>query len=74
VNDQTISEIIEYIDADNDPAGFKVGRCGITRIEETSKPGFHCDIPYIRVWAGDYLRAEFCQHNIVGVYFAPVSA
>ena len=25
---------------------------------------------YVRVWKGDFCEAEFCQHNIVGVYFS----
>lgn len=40
-----------------------------TRIEACTKSGMHADIPYVRVWAGDICLAEFCQHNIVGVYF-----
>ncbi|WP_417615382.1 hypothetical protein [Parasphingorhabdus sp.] len=60
------------IDIDSIPevqGGYMIGRNDVTRIEACSKPGLHCDIPYIRVWAGDECRAEFCQHNIVGVYF-----
>jgi hypothetical protein len=29
----------------------------------------YSNIPYIRVWKGDVCEGEFCQHNIVGVYF-----
>lgn len=43
----------------------------LTRIEACTKPGQYCDIPYVRVWKGDVCEAEFCQHNIVGVYFGP---
>lgn len=50
--------------------GFGVGFQGVTRIEEFSKSGMHSDIPYIRVWKGEHLLAEFCQHNVVGVYFS----
>ena len=49
---------------------FVVGTNGITRIEACEKSGMHANIPYIRVWAGDTCMAEFCQHNIVGVYFS----
>lgn len=49
---------------------YLVGRNGVTRIEATTKPGMYCDIPYVTVWKGDVCEAEFCQHNIVGVYFA----
>lgn len=48
---------------------FIVGREGVTRIEAFTKSGMHADIPYVRVWCGDHPKAEFCQHNIVGVYF-----
>lgn len=50
---------------------YWVGNRGVTRIEAFTKPGMHSDIPYVRVWKGDKPEAEFCQHNIVGVYFAP---
>lgn len=63
---------IYAVDIDSIPevqAGYMLGRDGVTRIEACAKPGLHCDIPYIRVWAGDECRAEFCQHGIVGVYF-----
>lgn len=46
-----------------------VGRNGVTRIEAFTKSGMHSNIPYVRVWCGDQPVAEFCQHNIVGVYF-----
>lgn len=39
-------------------------------ISAITKPGLHCDIPYIEVRNYQYeLIAEFCQHNIVGVYY-----
>lgn len=50
---------------------FWVGYAGVTRIEAFTKSGMYSDIPYVRVWKGDKPEAEFCQHNIVGVYFAP---
>ena len=43
---------------------------GVTRIEACQKSGLHANLPYVRVWSGDVCEAEFCQHNIVGVYFA----
>ena len=49
--------------------GYTVGYEGVTRIEATTKSGLHADIPYIRIWKGDLASAEFCQHNIVAVYF-----
>ncbi len=59
---------------DGDGNVYFVGDGGVTRIEACAKPGLHCDIPYIRVWADDRCLAEFCQHNIVGVYFASASS
>lgn len=50
--------------------GYTVGRCGVTLIEAFTKSGLHTDIAYVRVWKGESPCAEFCQHNIVGVYFA----
>lgn len=69
--EQPIREIDVYTDADSDVLCFSVGRRDVTRIEACTKSGMHADIPYIRVWKGDVCEAEFCQHNIIGVYFAP---
>jgi len=71
---QPIREIDTFIDADREAAGFKVGLNGVTWIEPCTKSGLHADIPYVRVWAGDICLAEFCQHNIVGVYFGTEQA
>lgn len=49
---------------------YDVGRWDVSRIEATTKSGMYSNIPYIRVWRGDFVVAEFCQHNILGVYFA----
>lgn len=67
-----IQQPIRAIDIDAIPGvegSYVVGRNGVTRIEACTKGGLHCDIPYVRVWKGDVCEAEFCQHNIVGVYF-----
>lgn len=68
-----ITQPIRAIDIDAIPgveAGYAVGRNGVTRIEACTKSGLHANIPYVRVWKGEVCEAEFCQHNIVGVYFA----
>lgn len=49
---------------------YMLGKDGVTRIEAATKSGMHANIPYIRIWKGNFCVAEFCQHNIVGVYFA----
>lgn len=53
---------------------YQVGAQGVTRIEACTKSGMYANIPYVRVWAGETAIAEFCQHNICGVYFEPASA
>ena len=68
-----IEQTIRAIDVPPVPeAGFsyRVGTSGVTRIEACTKSGMHADVPYVRVWKGDICEAEFCQHNIAGVYFA----
>lgn len=50
--------------------GWAVGYSGVTKIETVLRAGMHSNIPYIRVWKGDSLHAEYCQHNIVGVEYA----
>lgn len=68
--DQPIHEIDVYI-GDECREYRAVGINGVTRIEACEKPGPYCAIPYLRVWKGDVCEAEFCQHNIIGVYYAP---
>lgn len=55
---------------------YTVGFGGVCEIEPFVKPGMHANIPYIRIWgrkddSDPYVHAEFCQHNIIGVYFKP---
>jgi hypothetical protein len=73
MTEHPVKQAITAIDIDTIPevqGSYLVGRNGVTRIEACTKSGLHADIPYVRVWAGDVCLAEFCQHNIVGVYFA----
>lgn len=66
-----VNQPIDMISIGPDEAGvMRVGESGITRIEPCTKSGMHADIPYVRVWKGDVAVAEFCQHNLTGVYFA----
>lgn len=67
-----VEQPIRAIDIDSIPevqGSYAVGRNGVTRIEACQKSGAYSFIPYVRVWKGDVCEAEFCQHNIVGVYF-----
>lgn len=64
-----VQQKIAHIAID-DEGSHTVGRNGVTRIETCTKSGLHADIPYIRVWNDDVCIAEFCQHNILGVYFS----
>ena len=66
--EQPIREIDVFL-SDEAWTGYRIGLNGVTRIEACTKSGLHADIPYVRVWKGDVCEAEFCQHNIVGVYF-----
>lgn len=68
-----IQQPIRSIEIDSIPGVqglYVVGRFGVTSIEACIKPGMYSNIPYVRVWKGDVCEAEFCQHQIVGVYFA----
>ncbi|PXW75940.1 hypothetical protein C7451_106104 [Blastomonas natatoria] len=65
---QPICEVDVYL-SEEGSTFYRVGRNGVTRIEACAKPGVYCDIPYVRVWKGEVCEAEFCQHNIAGVYF-----
>ena len=46
-----------------------IGQSGVTKIEPITKSGMYADIPYLRVWKGDVILSEWCQHNIIGVVF-----
>jgi hypothetical protein len=70
--EQPIREIDVYL-SEEGSIGYRVGVLGVTRIEACTKSGLHAHIPYVRVWKGDVCEAEFCQHNIVGVYFTPAA-
>lgn len=72
MSERTAEKPIIGIDVSRSPKihAYRVGLKGITKIEAFTKPGQHADIPYIGVWKGDQYKAEFCQHNICGVYYA----
>jgi hypothetical protein len=77
MSEHPVNQIIEWIEIDAIPdvqSSYGVGRNGVTRIEACTKSGMHADIPYVRVWRDETCVAEFCQHNIVGVYFAKATA
>jgi len=46
-----------------------VGRDDVTRIEAVSRPGLHCDIPYVAVWSDTRLVADYCRHHVLGVVY-----
>lgn len=76
-NEHPVQQKIECIEIDAIPdsqAYYRVGVRDVTRIEACTKSGLHADIPYVRIWNGDVCIAEFCQHNIVGVYFSKEAA
>jgi len=63
---------IRCVQVDNvEGSGFAymVGSQNVTKIEAYEESGPYCMIPYIRVWKGEKLEAEFCKHQIVGVYY-----
>lgn len=68
MEEHPIQQSIRAIDIDVQ-TNYIVGRNAVTRIEACQKSGMHANIPYVRVWAGDDCLAEFCQHNIIGIYF-----
>jgi hypothetical protein len=67
---QPIQALELYLDNGTDVISVAAGFNGITRIEACTKSGMHSEIPYVRVWADDVCISEYCQHHIIGVYFA----
>jgi hypothetical protein len=45
------------------------GIMGVTKIEQCEKSGMYSNIPYLRVFVGENIIAELCQHNIESVTF-----
>lgn len=77
MKEHPVKQKIRAIDIDTIPdvqSSYMVGRSGVTSIEATVKSGMYSDIPYVRVWSGEKVEAEFCQHNIVGVYYSDEAA
>lgn len=48
---------------------YRVGKDGVTAIVPILKNGEYCELPYVQVWKGEKLYAEFGQHKCEGVYF-----
>ncbi|WP_300573442.1 hypothetical protein [Phenylobacterium sp.] len=73
MSEHPVVQPIRAVDTHADGHGYAVGVDGVTRIEACTKSGLHADIAYVRVWRGEVCEAEFCQHNIIGVYFGDPS-
>lgn len=69
MSEHPIDQTIRSIELPDGGGGFTVGS-NCTSIEACTKSGMHADIPYVRVWQDEVALAEFCQHQIVGVWFA----
>lgn len=68
--EQEIDFIVIWQKPDNTESEvYQVGTDQVTRIEACTKSGLHANIPYVRVWRDDVCLGEWCQHNIIGVYF-----
>ena len=67
--DGAVIKSVAVIGTESKDEWYCVGSVGVTRIEAFTKSGMHAAIPYVRVWKGDRPYAEFCQHNILGIYF-----
>lgn len=67
---QEIERVVVWQTLDASVAeSYEVGRNGITKIEACAKSGMYSHIPYVRVWKNDVCVGEWCQHNILGLYF-----
>lgn len=70
---QTIHSIT-IVDYEDSEEWYRVGANNVTRIEPCEKSGMHANLPYFRVFKkendeDEFCHSEFCQHNIIGVYF-----
>jgi hypothetical protein len=62
-------EVVTVVDREGATEYYRVGAGQVTKIEAVEKSGLHANVPYVRVYRNGVPYAEFCQHNIVGVYF-----
>lgn len=64
-----IEKILVYIVGDEEES-YRVGSPnGVTEITRFEQPGPHCMLPYIRLWKGAEIYADFALHNIIGIYY-----
>lgn len=55
---------------DGSEVSYTVGGVnGVTKIEQCEKSGMYSNIPYLRVYSGESIIAELCQHNIESINF-----
>ncbi len=52
-------------------ATIATGRDGITLIIMNEKKGPMDYLPYVQIYKGNHLHAEYALHNIVGVEYEP---
>lgn len=64
-----ISRIVVSIVNDEEETYRVGGPSGVTEITRFEQPGPHCILPYIRVWKGSEVFADFALHQIIGVYY-----
>lgn len=69
-----IQSILVPCEHHGNPESWIVGQMGVTRIEQIGKDGEYSRIPWVRVWAGDKLLAEFNEHKLAGIYFVDTEA
>lgn len=58
---------------DGSDISYAVGVNGVTKIEQCEKSGMYSNIPYLRVYSGESIIVELCQHNIESVQFLKVN-
>jgi len=64
-----ISKILVYITNDEEES-YRVGDySGVTEITRFEQPGPHCMLPYVRVWKGSEVFADFALHQIISIYY-----
>ncbi len=57
--------------SDENGESHVVGHSGVTRITMADKKGPMDFVPYVQIWKGEHLHAEYALHNIVGIEYAP---
>ena len=70
--DGTVDQVVKSVsvaETNNGSEFYCVGYNDVTKIEIVQKKGSMDWVPYVRVWKGESVSSEHCQHNVLSVHY-----